>query len=65
MSDKGIKYDSNKPRLDLIPREALEAMGRALSYGANKYSEGNWAKGIEYNRLIAAAFRPRKHRSSL
>lgn len=53
----GIKNDDGKPALDLIPREALEGLGRVLAFGAKKYSAGNWAKGIEYSRLIAAAIR--------
>lgn len=53
----GVKHDGGKPRLDLIPREAMEGLGRVLAFGAIKYSAGNWSKGIEYSRLIAATFR--------
>ena len=53
----GKKYDAGKSRLDLIPHEALEELGKVLAFGANKYTAGNWANGINYSRLIAAAFR--------
>lgn len=53
----GIKYDSGKPALDLIPYEALEGLGQVLAFGASKYSKGNWSNGIHYSRLIAAAMR--------
>lgn len=53
----GKKYDNNKPALDLIPVEALNALGEALVYGARKYNRANWAKGIQQSRLIAAALR--------
>lgn len=53
----GIKYDDGKARLDLIPYESLEGLGKVLAYGAKKYAEANWAKGIDYSRLIAAALR--------
>jgi len=53
----GVKYDAGKSRLDLIPHEALEELGKVLAFGANKYTAGNWANGINYSRLIAAAFR--------
>lgn len=53
----GVKYDTGKPRLDLIPNEALVELGKVLEYGCKKYSAGNWAKGIHYSRLIAATLR--------
>lgn len=53
----GIKHDSDKPKLDLIPAELLEEVGKVLSFGAKKYNRGNWCKGINYSRLIAAAMR--------
>lgn len=54
---EGVKYDQGKPRLDLIPSEALIELGKVLEYGCRKYSVGNWAKGIAYSRLIAATMR--------
>jgi hypothetical protein len=56
-SSKGVKYDGGKLRIDLIPPEAIEAMAVTLSFGANKYGERNWEKGIEEDRLWAAAQR--------
>lgn len=53
----GIKHDQDKPQLDLIPSEALEEIGKVLTFGAKKYSPGNWANGIEYRRLISACQR--------
>jgi hypothetical protein len=38
----GIKYDSEKPRYDLMPVEALEAIVKVLTYGACKYAPDNW-----------------------
>jgi len=53
----GKKYDQGKARLDLIPHEALEELGKVLAFGANKYGTSNWANGINYSRLIAASLR--------
>lgn len=53
----GIKYDSGKPRVDLVPYELLEEVGMVMGFGCDKYGEANWAKGIHYSRLIAAAER--------
>lgn len=40
--NEGIKYDSDKIRLDLVPAEAIEAIGRVLTFGAKKYSANSW-----------------------
>lgn len=53
----GKKFDNEKPPLDLIPYEAEEAIAQVLKYGKEKYGRANWAKGIEYSRLIAATKR--------
>ncbi len=52
-----IKYDSGKPRLDLIPLESLSGVAAVFEYGANKYSKDNWKNGLEYSRLLGATLR--------
>ena len=54
---KGIKYDDGKARMSLVPHGAMEEVAKVLAFGANKYSPGNWAKGIQYSRLLDAAER--------
>src|SRR5687767_6881139 len=53
----GLKYDSGKPRVELLDSLALEGIGRVLAFGANKYAAHNWRGGIAYSRLIGAALR--------
>ena len=53
----GTKFDSEKPRLALIPPNAELAMGQAFTHGANKYGTWNWMGGIEVVRNISAARR--------
>jgi len=53
----GIKHDGGKPRISLIPREALEGAAKALTFGANKYNAHNFKKGLHYSRLVDAAMR--------
>lgn len=36
---EGIKLDSGKSRLDLLPFDALEQVGAVLDYGAKKYTK--------------------------
>jgi hypothetical protein len=51
---EGLKYDSDKLRMDLIPPEVIEQLATVLTYGAKKYSDRNWEKGIKYNRVYGA-----------
>ena len=53
----GVKYDTNKIPLDLLPMAALLEVGEVLKFGAEKYEPYNWAKGMSYSRLIAACLR--------
>lgn len=53
----GVKYDAGKPRHDLIDAEAMTELAKVLTFGAQKYEEENWRKGISFKRLIAAAER--------
>ena len=53
-SSGGTKYDSGKPRMDLLVPEADEATAKVFTFGAGKYSDYNWQKGINYGKLHAA-----------
>lgn len=54
---EGTKYDSEKTRLELLPTEALEEIAKVLAFGAKKYNDWNWAKGMSWSRVIGAALR--------
>lgn len=53
----GVKYDGDKARMDLLPMDAMYAISCVFTYGAIKYDDWNWAKGMRKGRLIAAALR--------
>lgn len=53
----GVKFDAGKPRMDLLPMDALMAVAQVLTYGAIKYDDWNWAKGMRRGRLVAAMLR--------
>lgn len=38
----GLKYDGDKLQYSLIPPETLAALAEVLTFGAKKYSPGNW-----------------------
>lgn len=52
-----IKFDGDKIRPDLIPPSAINSLGEILAYGARKYNDRNWEKGLDYGRLYAATMR--------
>ena len=51
---EGTKHDDDKTQLELIPPDATEGIGKVLTFGARKYAPYNWAKGINYSRIIGA-----------
>lgn len=51
---EGTKYDEGKNRLDLIPVESLFEVGRVYTFGAKKYEDHNWRKGIAWSRIYGA-----------
>lgn len=57
MGKKDAIKDKNKPRLSLIPKEALWALGYALTYGEEHYGAHNWRNGIKVSYLLDAALR--------
>lgn len=53
----GVKYDQGKPRTDLLPWDALLSAAEVLAYGAGKYGDRNWEKGLDEGRLVGAMLR--------
>lgn len=54
MNKEAIKHDSDKLRFDLLPWDAITETVKVLNYGAKKYEDRNWEKGMNYSRLYAA-----------
>jgi len=50
----GMKFDQEKPRLDLVEPSFLLGLADVLTYGARKYAPNNWREGIDASRLYAA-----------
>jgi hypothetical protein len=55
--EEGKKYDQGKERFDLIPARPLFDLADVFTYGAVKYEDRNWEKGISYSRIFAAIMR--------
>lgn len=56
-AEPGMKYDGGKPRMDLLPMDALLGGADVFTYGAEKYASRNWEKGMSWGRLIGGALR--------
>lgn len=54
---EGVKFDKDKNRLELIPPEAIWGLGEILTFGAKKYDDRNWEKGMKWSRIFGAAMR--------
>ena len=54
---EGLKFDSDKVRLELIPSELLFAVGTILTFGAKKYADRNWELGMAWSRPFGALMR--------
>lgn len=57
LEDAGLKHDSEKPDLSLLPREFLEEVARAFQHGEKKYGRYNYLNGLSWNRVVAASLR--------
>jgi len=54
---KGIKWDHDKPRFDLIPPYIEEEVAKVLTFGARKYAPDNWKKVPDGKRRYLSAIR--------
>lgn len=54
---EAMKYDGEKVRLDLLPADPIIDVGKVLTYGAKKYSERNWERGLAWSRCYGATLR--------
>lgn len=57
LKTQGQKFDTGKPRYDLIPTGPLEEVARLYTFGARKYGERNWEKGLSFGRVFGALMR--------
>lgn len=50
----GVKADAGKVRFDLLPPEPVRGVAEVLTFGARKYAERNWEKGMDWSRPFGA-----------
>jgi len=50
-------FDTNKPRMELLPASGLTEWARAMTFGARKYGDHNWRKGMAWTRVLGSLTR--------
>ena len=48
----GLRHDTGKVRLDLLPPEWEWALGQVMTAGAAKYEPRNWEKGMAWSKVL-------------
>jgi len=54
---EGKKFDGGKVRVDLLSPIAMEEIAKVMTFGATKYGDNNWRKGIAWSRVLGALLR--------
>jgi len=52
-----LKFDEDKPSMNLLSRIALEETAKVMDFGKEKYDAHNWRKGFAWSRPLSAAMR--------
>jgi len=58
---KDSQVDKSKIPIQLVPPSLINASGRALAHGIDKYAKHNWMRGMAYSDLIGAIKRHVSH----
>lgn len=53
----GKRFDDGKPRYDLVPPEAMDALADHYRKGAQKYTDRNWERGMAWGKCFASMMR--------
>ena len=53
----GKRFNSNKPRVELLVPEAMIEEAKVWAMGAEKYGDFNWQRGMKYSTVIACLMR--------
>jgi len=53
----GMRFNTNKLPIELVPTSAMYALADVLEYGAQKYDDHNWRRGMKWSVPYACAMR--------
>jgi hypothetical protein len=51
---EGLRYNEGKLRYDLVQADAHRGMVEVLTFGAKKYAERNWERGMAWSKVISS-----------
>ena len=54
INGSGKRFNSGKPRLDLIPPGPMLEVAKVFTIGAEKYGEFNWLQGMKWTTVLAS-----------
>ena len=54
---KGDRFNEGKLRWSLVHYKSLEPLVRVLEFGAKKYGDYNWQKGLDKKEILESAMR--------
>lgn len=52
--EEGLRYNDGKVRMDLLEPWAIEKLAEVFTYGAKKYADHNWLKGMSWSKITAS-----------
>lgn len=52
--EAGLRFNTGKIRYDLLEPYAMEQLAKVFSFGATKYNDNNWLKGLPWMQTIAS-----------
>jgi len=55
--DKAIRYDQNKPQMDLLSPIAMFGLAQVMTHGLKKYPGSQWKKGMAWSKVTASLLR--------
>lgn len=53
----GLRFNTGKNKLELMPMEWIWGLGMVLTRGAAKYVERNWERGMKWSYLVGCCMR--------
>lgn len=55
--EKGMRFNQDKPRMDLVDADALQGLAEVLTFGAKKYAAHNWRQGLSVSETLGSMLR--------
>jgi hypothetical protein len=53
----GLRFNTGKPRWSLVHFESMLPLVRVLEFGASKYDDDNWKKGLDSIQILESMIR--------